>query len=927
VRLCGMRAETEGEDEREGLVQAVDRSSRTGSSSSSPSHGREKEKKHQQGAPKAGGGYGGVAEGAMFAILIVLLLVAVGVTLRSAYTVDESEEVGTSLGLQQVGTSDSDASDVVMRELRAILVSDVVDGFVVLRQQKAAAALTKIIVALSAAGRRGWVDTPVAYDWFLVSSCHSSGTASPPVMLNLTARHGALRARPTADAGAAGLATLVAYDEDLPLWGATSVQGFAILIRGRGRGGNGGSSSACAALQQPAASESLTELEERVAAAAAAATPAPGGINSTGGSTGAAAPSPSPSAPPPATAATDNASAPWFDLASRNTVTGDGRPIRDLPGGARGAACRSPPPSPQRGQGARGQGGRGGLAVTGGAVASTNYLATQAGLAVLADGGNAADAAVAVQLMLAVAQPESNGLGGGCFILHYDASARQVTTIDGREEAPARFHPHVFCANASCAADPHCGRCSTGPLPFAERHTGGLPVGVPGTLAATAKLWQTHGSGSSSSSSYRRGGGGGGGGRWSLARLAAPAVSRAREGINMTAHLYRAIASNIDRLRLWNASASLFLSADRRRPVAEIGHDWFNPDLAQTLEQLTGQPGRVRDFYESDLAVDIVRAVQRAAAPHFQPSGTDGHGSGGGARAGMLERSDLAGYRAVLRAPTRVSFRSRAGPGGSGARDYEIYGMAPPSSGGATMGMIFNLLEEALRAGDFSPLPPAAAAHNNTSGGPSGGSGSGTMADTATSSSAGAGGAAGSRVQMDASLAAATNAFGATGSFDGAGRGYPPRTLAALIDAQNIAFADRNKYLGDPDFVELPLPPFVPDDGRSGLLSKVYAKQRWRRWRGRTARGDVPWGVPPGWNGTLGAGALEDDHGTTHFVVVDRWQNVVSWTTTIESNLGSSVVVPGRGILLNNELTDFDADAHDAQVRVIYRLSEFIHQR
>ena len=131
----------------------------------------------------------------------------------------------------------------------------------------------------------------------------------------------------------------------------------------------------------------------------------------------------------------------WFDRVEEETLTGDGRPIRELAGATRGAAC----------SGSRG------------AVAATNNQAVQAGLAVLANGGNAADAAVAVQLAMGVAQPESNGLGGGCFIVVYNSTTREVVTIDGREEAPAAFHPRVYCADSACGLDPQCRDCP-GPI-------------------------------------------------------------------------------------------------------------------------------------------------------------------------------------------------------------------------------------------------------------------------------------------------------------------------------------------------------------------------------------------------------------------------------------------------------------------------------
>ena len=307
--------------------------------------------------------------------------------------------------------------------------------------------------------------------------------------------------------------------------------------------------------------------------------------------------------------------------------------------------------------------------------------------------------------------------------------------------------------------------------------------------------------------------------------------------------------------------------------------------------------------YSGDLAREIVAAVQGAVNP---VSG----------RGGVMDYADISGFRAVKRAPTHVHFE---GPNGE---DYELYGMGMPSSGGATMAMIFNLLEEAGKQGDYAPL---AFDPNRGVAGPAGGTAA----------------AAGSE-EVDEAVAAATNAYDSStrAGYDSGwaeGVDYTTQDLKALADArkftsnlcplliipgtflrtivscaENIAFADRNKYMGDADFVDLPMPNSgidgFPEDG--GLFSKAYAQQRWAE-HGSATQETVPWGVPPDWDGALGAGMLEDDHGTTHFVVVDKDKNVVSWTTTIESNMGSSVVVPGRGFPLNNEMTDFDATAED----------------
>ena len=317
----------------------------------------------------------------------------------------------------------------------------------------------------------------------------------------------------------------------------------------------------------------------------------------------------------------------WYVSAQAETSTGDGRPIGYLQAGTRGEACS----------------GRNG------AVAATNFQATQAGLAVLANGGNAADAAVAVQLALGVAQPESTGLGGGCFIVVYEAATGEVVTIDGREEAPAAFHRHVYCADKSCGEDPACTSCPGGALGFRDRFTGGLAVGVPGTLAAAMRLLSDHGT-------------------RSFADVAAPAIDLARGGITMTNHLFNALRGSISRLALWPASAALFLNPERTDPVAAVGELWHNPDLADTYEHLAEQGWE--DFYSGELAQEVVDAVRNATNPNSE-------------RGGLMDLADISGYKAVKRAPTRVNFTNAQ------RETFEIFGMGMPSSGGATMGAGF----------------------------------------------------------------------------------------------------------------------------------------------------------------------------------------------------------------------------------------------
>ncbi len=102
-------------------------------------------------------------------------------------------------------------------------------------------------------------------------------------------------------------------------------------------------------------------------------------------------------------------------------------------------------------------------------AAAANPLAASAGREILRAGGSAVDAAIAVQLVLNLVEPQSSGIGGGAFLVHWDEAARKVTTLDGRETAPAAAKPDRFMKDGK-------------PMPFREAVVGGRSVGVPGTL-------------------------------------------------------------------------------------------------------------------------------------------------------------------------------------------------------------------------------------------------------------------------------------------------------------------------------------------------------------------------------------------------------------------------------------------------------------
>ncbi|HWF50890.1 MAG TPA: gamma-glutamyltransferase [Solirubrobacteraceae bacterium] len=414
---------------------------------------------------------------------------------------------------------------------------------------------------------------------------------------------------------------------------------------------------------------------------------------------------------------------------------------------------------------------------TGGAVASDSTVATRAGLEVLRRGGTAADAAVAVASTLGVTDPFVAGIGGGGYFVYYDARTHRVYTIDGRETAPA-------AATSSLFLDPATGK----PLPFATAVTSGLSVGVPGTLMT----WQR---------ALARWG------RFGLAADLKPAERVAASGFRVSAALREEDRENAFRFDQFSSTARLFLPGGQ---LPAVGTLMRNPDLARTYREI-GRSG-IGALYGGPIGADLVRSV------HHLPLAP---GATLTALPGAMTRSDLARYLTVLRKPTHVRYRG-----------YDVYSMAPSSSGGATVGESLNILSNFRLA-------------------------------------------AMSRVQF----------------------------WQHFLESTRLAFADRNRYIGDPAFVNVPLARILaPGFGRQRacLINPAHA-----------LTSPVASGNP-----FAGAGACapvqpaatrapNDGASTNHFVVADRYGNVVSYTNTIEELGGNAVVVPGRGFLLNNELTDF----------------------
>lgn len=262
----------------------------------------------------------------------------------------------------------------------------------------------------------------------------------------------------------------------------------------------------------------------------------------------------------------------------------------------------------------------------GGAVSSANALATEAGIRILARGGNAIDAMLAVQWALAVVEPQSSGLGGGGFLLYYDAATKKVYALDGREEAPENISEKIFSDAA--------GK----PLPFAERIKGARAVGVPGTVALMEYAKKRFGSK-----------------KVSFAETFARAIELARNGIRVSPRLNQAMKLNRERLMRQNDGSNPYLHSAEPYGVAEI---FYQRDLASTLK-LIAESGAAA-FYTGDIARDLITTVSKN---RDYPS--------------AMSLADLKSYRVVERLPSQRVFGFN-----------RVFSVAAPASGASVLNAI-----------------------------------------------------------------------------------------------------------------------------------------------------------------------------------------------------------------------------------------------
>jgi gamma-glutamyltranspeptidase/glutathione hydrolase len=261
-------------------------------------------------------------------------------------------------------------------------------------------------------------------------------------------------------------------------------------------------------------------------------------------------------------------------------------------------------------------------------VAVANPHAATAGARVLKEGGTAADAMVAVQAVLGLVEPQSSGIGGGAFLVWFDATTRELTTLDGRETAPMAATPRLF------------QKANGERLKFWDAVVGGRSVGVPGTPAlmeAAHKKW----------------------GQKAWSDLFAEAIDLAESGFAVSPRLAVLVAGDADRLGLFPDTAAYFFRDGK--PLVE-GSWLTNAEYADVMRRMANEGARV--IYSGDIAKAIVDTVRGAES-----------------NPGVISLEDLNTYRVKERPAICTPFRG-----------HQVCGMGPPSSGALTVGQILGLL-------------------------------------------------------------------------------------------------------------------------------------------------------------------------------------------------------------------------------------------
>jgi len=262
-------------------------------------------------------------------------------------------------------------------------------------------------------------------------------------------------------------------------------------------------------------------------------------------------------------------------------------------------------------------------------VVAANPLAAKAGTDILAAGGTAVDAAIAVQLVLNLVEPQSSGIGGGAFALTWDARTGQMASYDGREMSPAAAAENRFLME------------NGKPMARMQAVVGGKSVGVPGVVRLMDVLHKRHG-------------------KLAWAKLFEPAITIAEEGFSISPRL-NALLEGDRALRDVEPARSFYYTEDGKAKA--VGTVLKNPEMAKVLRFIASQGADA--FYTGPIAADIVKTVTGATS-----------------NPGDMTLEDLKSYKAVERPPVCGTYRT-----------YKICGMGPPSSGGVGVIQTLKILE------------------------------------------------------------------------------------------------------------------------------------------------------------------------------------------------------------------------------------------
>ncbi len=393
-------------------------------------------------------------------------------------------------------------------------------------------------------------------------------------------------------------------------------------------------------------------------------------------------------------------------------------------------------------------------------VAAAHPLASEAGLKILQEGGNAMDAAVAASFAISVVRPQSTGLGGGGFLVAYEAAKKHTDVFDFRERAPLKATRDMYL---DAKGEPTSFRYEGVEVPNSSVN-GHLAVGVPGLVKGLLEVHAKYG-------------------KLPLGKVMAPAILIAESGFPVYKGLAEALEERQDVLKVFPGTKKIFF---RQGKPLKLGDVLIQRDLAWTLKRIAAKGAA--GFYKGEVAKRLVAEMQRGK--------------------GLVTQKDLDQYTVKHQEPVVGTYRG-----------YQIVSMPPPSSGGVHVIEILNM----LAGDDYGGLR-----------------------------------------------------YGSTAS------------VHLLAESMRRAFADRAEYLGDPEFVKVPL---------KGLVSPAYAKDL--RKSIDTSK------ATPSTTVKAGQPMAYESASTSHISVVDGAGNAVSTTQTVNWSFGSGVVADGTGIVLNDEMDDF----------------------